>query len=85
MGFVVTWVTWVRGFRGSMGAWVVWVKLLRGLCGSNMFAWVQFFFSWFFVSVKTFYVGPKCLRGSIFSLELVIFYLLDDIILLYYN
>ena len=69
---------------GAWFAWVAWVKFLPGLRGSNIFGWVKFFFAWVFAWVKTFYVGPKILRGSIFF-TLVNFYLLDEIILLYYN
>ena len=72
------------GYVVCVGAWVAWVTFLPGLRGSNIFAWVKFFFAWVFAWVKTFYVGPKILRGSIFF-ALVNFYLLDKIILLYYN
>ena len=43
MGSVVAWVTWVRDLCGSLGVWVAYVKFLRGLRGSNIFAWVNFF------------------------------------------
>ena len=78
------------GCVGCVGAWVEWVKFLCGLCGLRG--------SKYFLRESTFYVGHsfylgcvgrKFLRRSFLLLLLLFawlsFYLLDEIILLYYN
>ena len=97
---MVTWVASVRGSVGPWVAWVKFLRGLHGLRGSKYFYVGHNFYvgcvgqiyfcvdQIFFHGSKFFCVdlcmGQNFLRGSkIFVL--VNFYLLDEIILLYYN
>ena len=77
MSCLVTWVTWVHDWSGSVGAWVKFLRELRGLRGSK----------YFYVG-HNFYVGWVgmiyfCVGQIVFCVASL--YLLDEIILLYYN
>ena len=83
----------MRGLRGNVGyvgPWVAWVNFLRGLCGLRG--------SRYFLRGSIFYVGHNFYVGCVGQINFCVgpkfsawvsawvnFYLLDAIILLYYN
>ena len=78
-----TWLEYAksRGLCGNVGyvcAWFAWVRWVRGLRGSNFSFLGSLRGLKFFTWVKNFCVGQL-------FFALVNFYLLDEIILLYYN
>ena len=95
MGYLVTWVAWVRGLRGSdfyvgcmsyvgQNTFYVGNNFYVGCLGQIYFCVDQIFFRGSKFFCVDLCMGQNFLRGSkIFVL--VNFYLLDEIILLYYN
>ena len=98
MGCLVTWVTWVRGLRGLRGSdfylgclgyvsqniFYVGHNFYVGCVGQIYFSMGQTFLSGSNLFCVGLCVGQNFLRGpKIFAL--INFYLLDEIILLYYN
>ena len=98
MGCLVTWVTWVRGLRGLRGSdfylgclgyvsqniFYVGHNFYAGCVGQKYFSMGQIFLSRSNLFCVGLCVDQNFLRGpKIFAL--INFYLLDEIILLYYN